>query len=85
MAIQSACHLVIPPGKPAVHRANRGSQTPHALAERLGWSQTKIAAIDGGTRRLYLHEMPEICRAFGVTLTRLLQDGDPDDLQALGL
>jgi transcriptional regulator with XRE-family HTH domain len=65
-------------------RARRGwSQT--ALAERLGWSQTKIAAIEGGTRRLYLHEMPEICRAFGVTLTRLLQDGDPADLQALGL
>jgi hypothetical protein len=30
-------------------------------------------------------DLKRICRAFGVTLTRLLQDGDPDDLQALGL
>jgi transcriptional regulator with XRE-family HTH domain len=68
-------------------RAERARQTwsQTALADRLGWSQTKVAAVEAGTRRLYVHEMPEVCRALGVSLARLLQDADPEDLRALGL
>lgn len=55
------------------------------LAERLGWSQSRITAIESGTRNLYAHELAEVCRALGVPLRMLLVMADPEDLAALGL
>lgn len=59
------------------------SQT--ALGERLHWSQTKVAQVEAGIRRVYVHELPAICSVLGVPLSRLLMDADPADLAALGL
>jgi hypothetical protein len=32
-----------------------------------------------------MHEMPDICRALGVSLSRLLVDAAPEDRDALGI
>jgi transcriptional regulator with XRE-family HTH domain len=55
------------------------------LAHRLGWSQQVQASIETGGRRLYAHELPDICRALGVPLATLLIGALPDDLEALGV
>jgi transcriptional regulator with XRE-family HTH domain len=71
-------------------RAVRAERSRHGwsqtrLGEALGWSQSKVAAVEAGTRRLNADELPDICTALGVTLERLLTDADPADLAALGL
>ena len=43
------------------------------------------ASIETGGRRLYAHELPDICRALGVPLATLLIGAAPDDLEALGV
>jgi ribosome-binding protein aMBF1 (putative translation factor) len=55
------------------------------LAHRLGWSQQVQASIETGGRRLYAHELPDICRALGVPLATLLIGASPEDLEALGV
>jgi ribosome-binding protein aMBF1 (putative translation factor) len=65
-------------------RARRGlSQTE--LGAKLGWSQTKVSQVESGARRLYAHELPEICSALEISLMRLLEGASHEDLQALGL
>jgi transcriptional regulator with XRE-family HTH domain len=65
-------------------RARRGlSQTE--LGARLGWSQTKVSQVESGARRIYAHELPEICSALEISLMRLLEGASPEDLEALGL
>ncbi|WP_408622903.1 helix-turn-helix domain-containing protein [Kineosporia rhizophila] len=65
-------------------RSRRGmSQTE--LANALGWSQSRVASLETGTRRLYADELPEVCAALGVPLTRLLADAKKGDMQRLGL
>ena len=65
-------------------RARRGlSQTE--LGAKLGWSQTKVSQVESGARRLYAHELPEICSALEISLMRLLEGASDADLQALGL
>jgi transcriptional regulator with XRE-family HTH domain len=68
-------------------RAERSRQglTQAQLADRLGWSRQKVAAVEAGTRRLFFDDVPDLCAALGVPLSRLLIDADPDDLNALGL
>jgi transcriptional regulator with XRE-family HTH domain len=71
-------------------RAVRAERSRHGwsqarLGEALGWSQSKVAAVEAGTRRLNADELPDICIALGVTLQRLLTDADSADLVALGL
>jgi hypothetical protein len=41
--------------------------------------------VETGTRRLNADELPDLCAALGVTLSRLLTDADPADRAALGL
>lgn len=65
-------------------RARRGLSQSE-LGQALGWSQTKVAGVEAGTRRLLTHEMPELCEALGVTLARLLTEADPEDVRRLGL
>jgi transcriptional regulator with XRE-family HTH domain len=65
-------------------RARRGLSQSQ-LGERLGWSQSKVAAVESGARRLYAHELPDVCSALEVTLLRLLQDASDQDMEALGL
>ena len=65
-------------------RARRGlSQTE--LGARLGWSQTKVSQVESGARRIYAHELPEICSALEISLLRLLEGASAADLEALGL
>ena len=71
-------------------RAVRAERSRHGwsqarLGEALGWSQSKVAAVESGTRRLNADELPEVCLALGVSLRRLLADADPADLAAIGL
>lgn len=63
----------------------RNGLTQSALAERLGVSQSTIAAMESGTRRVYAHELPDICRALDTTLADLLHGAPEADLRALGI
>jgi transcriptional regulator with XRE-family HTH domain len=55
------------------------------LGEALGLSQSSVAAIEAGIRRLNADELPELCATLGVPLRRLLADASSEDLKALGL
>jgi len=44
-----------------------------------------IQKVEAGNRALQVADIPVICRVFGLTLARLLQDADPDDLRVMGL
>jgi transcriptional regulator with XRE-family HTH domain len=55
------------------------------LAERLGWDTGTVGHLETGRRDVRAADLPALCRAFGITLDRLLQDADPEDRAALGL
>lgn len=65
-------------------RARRG-MSQSELGALLGWSQTKVSQVESGARRLYAHELPEICTALEISLIRLLEGASREDLEALGL
>jgi transcriptional regulator with XRE-family HTH domain len=65
-------------------RARRGLSQSE-LGTKLGWSQTKVSQVESGARRLYAHELPEICSALEISLMRLLAGASEADLEALGL
>ena len=64
---------------------SRLRMTQTDLAERLGWSQQKVASLESGARRLYADELPDLALALGVPLAKLLDGLAAADLQALGL
>lgn len=68
-------------------RAERSRQalTQEDLARRLGWTRQVVWTVEVGHRSVAMHEMPAICRALGVDLSRLLLDAAPEDRAALGL
>ena len=53
------------------------------LANRLGWTPTALGAIETGTRKVTVDDLPPLCRAFGVSIVDLLRGGDPEDIEAL--
>ncbi len=55
------------------------------LAARCGWSVDTISAIERGARRVDVDDALTLCRALGVTLAKLLDGADADDLRVLGL
>ncbi|HEY6798858.1 MAG TPA: helix-turn-helix transcriptional regulator [Kineosporiaceae bacterium] len=65
-------------------RARRGLSQSE-LGALLGWSQTKVSQVESGARRLYAHELPEVCTALEISLIRLLEGASREDLEALGL
>jgi transcriptional regulator with XRE-family HTH domain len=65
-------------------RARRGLSQSE-LGAMLGWSQTKVSQVESGARRLYAHELPEVCSALEISLMRLLEGASREDLDALGL
>ncbi len=65
-------------------RARRG-MSQSELGALLGWSQTKVSQVESGARRLYAHELPEVCTALEISLIRLLEGASKEDLDALGL
>jgi transcriptional regulator with XRE-family HTH domain len=62
---------------------SRAALSQAELAARLGWSEKTMMRIETGERRLFFDEMPDVCRALGISLNRLLLDADPDDMDAL--
>jgi transcriptional regulator with XRE-family HTH domain len=65
-------------------RARRGLSQSE-LGKLLGWSQTKVSQVESRARRLYAHELPEVCTALEISLIRLLEGASREDLEALGL
>ena len=55
------------------------------LAELLGWGPAVISGLEAGTRRVNMDDLPALCRVFGISLSRLIDGADPQDLAALGL
>ncbi|HVN13656.1 MAG TPA: helix-turn-helix transcriptional regulator, partial [Kineosporiaceae bacterium] len=55
------------------------------LAERLGWSLTKVGDVESGRRRITVDQLVELCRALEVPMMRLLDGSDVADLDTLGL
>lgn len=55
------------------------------LAERLGWSRSRVAALETGARRVYAHELPELCEALEIEFSELLGRASADDRRRLGL
>ena len=55
------------------------------LAEKLGMSKQAVSTLETGVRKVYAHELPDICEALGVSLLTLLARAEPEDLRRLGL
>jgi transcriptional regulator with XRE-family HTH domain len=55
------------------------------LAEMLGWETATVLALESGTKRLNMEAVPALCRVFGISLAKLIDGADPEDLAALGL
>jgi transcriptional regulator with XRE-family HTH domain len=55
------------------------------LAALLGWDGPEVGAVEAGTRRISMDDLPALCRVFGIPLTQLIDGADPDDLAALKL
>ncbi len=55
------------------------------LAGRLGWDPGTIGHLETGRRDVRAHDLPALCRVFGVGLDVLLFGADQDDLRAMGL
>jgi transcriptional regulator with XRE-family HTH domain len=68
-------------------RAERSRRrwTQAELAEKLGWSASKVSALEAGQRRITIDQAIDLCRALEIPLVRLLQDADTADLRTLGL
>jgi transcriptional regulator with XRE-family HTH domain len=67
-----------------VERARR-RWTQADLAERIGWSPSKVGDVESGRRRISADALVDLCRAFEIPLTQLLADAEPEDLRVLGL
>jgi transcriptional regulator with XRE-family HTH domain len=53
------------------------------LAERLGVAESTVGSYETGGRRVNLDMLPDFCRAFDISLAKLLDGADPGDLAAL--
>ena len=68
-------------------RAERGRRKWRQadLGERLGWSGATVSNLEVGKRTLIASDLPQLCRAFDITLAKLAEGADPDDLRTLGI
>ena len=55
------------------------------LADMLGWGTATVLALEAGTKRVNMEDLPALCRVFGISLVKLIDGADPEDLAALGL
>jgi transcriptional regulator with XRE-family HTH domain len=55
------------------------------LAARCAWSVDTVSAIERGVRRVDIDDALTLCQALGVSLAKLLDGADTDELRALGL
>jgi transcriptional regulator with XRE-family HTH domain len=63
----------------------RRSWKQRELAERLNWSIGMVSDTESGQRRIGIADMPNLCRAFGVSFAEMIRGADPEDLTALDL
>lgn len=63
----------------------RAGLSQEALAARLGWSRSRLAAIELGERRMHADDLPELCAALGVNLGVLLQMAPEGERRQLGI
>ena len=61
----------------------RWSQTQ--LGELIGSARSSVGDLESGRHQVNAGDMVALCRAFGITLAKLMDGADPDDLRALGL
>lgn len=54
------------------------------LAERLGWSRARVTAVETGVRRVFAHELPDVCAALEVQLPELIRRASAHDRHWLG-
>jgi transcriptional regulator with XRE-family HTH domain len=68
-------------------RAERARRQWHQvdLAQRLGWSVSKVSEVETGKQRIVVDDLPLLCEVLGVTLHRLADGADGADLASLGL
>jgi transcriptional regulator with XRE-family HTH domain len=59
--------------------------TQDDLAHRLGWSRPTVTAVESGRRQVLACELPALCRALDVSLSRLLLGTDSGELGPLRL
>ena len=64
---------------------SRADVTQEQLAEAIGVSRPTVAAMELGNRRLYADEIPDLCRALGITIDDLFRKASDDDRRAIGL
>ena len=55
------------------------------LAEKLGVAPSTVGNYETGTRRPGIDDLPKLCAAFDITLAKLLDGADEEDLRRLGL
>lgn len=55
------------------------------LAERLGWPQSSVSDLESGRRKIGVDDIVPLCRAFDVTLARLLDGAEPGELHLIGV
>lgn len=55
------------------------------LAERMGWALSTVGDLESGKRRVGADDLPQLCKALGVTLMDLLRGADEEDVRLLGL
>ncbi len=48
-------------------------------------SVSTVADLEAGRRRVSADDLPILCRAFGITLAKLADGAEREDLKALGL
>lgn len=63
----------------------RRDLTQDDLGDRLGWSRSKVADLESGRTALRADDLAPICKALGVTLARLAEGADAEDVRALGI
>jgi transcriptional regulator with XRE-family HTH domain len=68
-------------------RAERARQrwTQTQLAQVLNWSAQMVSETETGQRRVGADDLPLLCRAFGITLAKLADGAEQDDIAALGI
>ena len=55
------------------------------LGALIGLSRSGVSELEAGRRRPGVDDLVPLCRAFGISLGRLIDGTDPSDLQILGL
>jgi transcriptional regulator with XRE-family HTH domain len=61
----------------------RWSQTQ--LGDLIGSARSSVGDLESGRHRANADDMVALCRAFGITLAKLMDGADPEDLRTLGL